>query len=80
MKIEFEPYALIYTDDTDIYDVYSIIIDQDEKKIDVCDAFGMSIGTIHYENCKECGYLKYNSRERLTGDFEIIIKNGQLTI
>lgn len=80
MKIEFEPYGLVYTDNVDIYDVKFIIIDKEEKTIDLCDQWGMSIGNIHYENEKEVGYLKYNKDERLTGDDEIIIKNGEVVI
>lgn len=79
-KIEFEPYGLVYTDNVDIYDVAFIIIDEGEKTIDLCDQWGMSIGNIHYENEKEVGYLKYDKDERLTGDYETIIKNGEVVI
>lgn len=78
MKIELKPYGLVYCDNADIYDVYTIIIDTEDKKLDLCDNIGMSIGTIYYENCKEVGYLKYNNRERLTGESEIIISDGEI--
>ena len=80
MRIDFNPYVIVYTDDTDIYDVHLIIIDTEEKTIDCCDTYGMSIAGIHYENAKEIGYLKYNEKERLTGDSEILVKNGKLII
>ncbi|MBR3209098.1 MAG: hypothetical protein IKF82_02400 [Bacilli bacterium] len=78
MRIDFKPYALLYTDEVDIYDVHFIIVDEEEKTIDVCDESGFSIAGIHYKNSKEIGFLKYNERERLTGDYETIIKNGKL--
>lgn len=78
MKIDFNPYALVYTDDTDIYDVYFIIIDETEKTIDLCDSNGFSIGNVHYENSKEIGCLYYDDNERLNGDSDIIVKNGEL--
>lgn len=78
MRIDFSPYVLMYTDDTDIYDVHFIIIDEENKTIDCCDEYGFSIAGIHYKNSEEIGYLTYNERERLTGDSEILIKNGKL--
>ena len=80
IKIEFSPYAIIYTDYTDIYAVHFIIIDEEEKTIDCCDEYGFSIAGIHYADAKEIGYLTYNYRERLTGDSYILIKNGELVI
>ena len=80
MRINFNPYVLIYTDDTSIFDVHFIIIDKEEKTIDCCDEYGMSIAMIHYKDCEEVGYLKYNNKERFTGDVEIIIKNGKVVI
>lgn len=80
MRIDFNPYALVYTDDTDIYDVYFIIIDEAEKTIDLCDNHGFSIGNVHYENAKEIGYLYYDENERLNGDSDIIVENGKLQI
>ena len=55
-KIEFKPYALVHTDNVDIYEVHSLFIDEDEKSIDLCDEWNMSMGKIHYEDCKtvEC--------------------------
>lgn len=80
MKIDFNPYVIIYTDDTDIYDVRFIIIDKKDKTIDCCDSNGFSIAGIHYENAKEIGCLYYNNRERLTGESDIIIQNGKVVI
>lgn len=80
MRIDFEPYALLYTDNVDIYDVYFIIVDEEEKTIDVCDSNGFSIGNIHYEDCKIVGYLSYNYNDELTGNGNIIVKNGSLKI
>lgn len=31
MRIQFSPYVLIYTDNVDVYDVYQIVIDEEEK-------------------------------------------------
>lgn len=80
MRIDFNPYAIIYTDDTDIYDVYFIIIDETEETIDVCDNQGFSIANIHYKNAKEIGCLYYGDDERLNGDSDIIVENGELKI
>lgn len=80
MKINFTPYAIVYTDTVDIYDVYFIIIDTEEKTIDCSDSNGFSIANIHYEECNEIGFLEYDERERLTGDSHIIVKNGKVVI
>lgn len=80
MKINFSPYAIIYTDYTDIYDVHFIIIDEEAKTIDCSDEYGFSIAAIHYAEAKEIGYLIYTSDERLSGDSEILIKNGEVVI
>lgn len=78
MRIDFYPYALVCTDAVDIYDVHFIIIDEHEKTIDCSDQHGFSIANIHYQECKEVEILKYDKNERLNGDFEIIVQNGQL--
>ncbi len=80
MKIEFNPYAIVYTDETDIYDVHFIIINEEDKTIDCCDERGFAIAGIHYAKAEVIGYLTYNYRERLTGDSYILIKNGKLVI
>ena len=80
MRIDFNPYVLMYTDDTDIYDVYFIIIDEEEKTIDCCTSSGFSIAMIHYKDTKEIGYLEYDTNERLTGEDIILVKNGKLVI
>lgn len=81
MKINFTPYAIVYTDTVDIYDVYFIIIDTEEKTIDCSDSYGFSIANIHYEDCNEIGYLEYDEKEeRLNGESHIIIKNGEVVI
>ena len=80
MRIDFNPYVLMYTDDTDIYDVYFIIIDKKEKTIDCCTSSGFSIAMIHYEDAKEIGYLEYDTNERLTGEDITLVKNGKLVI
>ena len=78
MRIDFNPTALVFTDATDIHDVYFIIIDEDEKTIDCSDNMGMSIANIHYKECEECGYLPYNHEGRLTGEQITFIKDGKL--
>lgn len=80
MRLDFDPYAMMFTDTVSIYDVYFIIIDEDDGTIECNDQFGMIIGLIHYKNCEEVGYLKYNHFEELTGDEELIVKNGKLKI
>lgn len=80
MKIDFNPYAIVYTDDVSIYDVSFIIIDEGDRTIDICDQSGFSIAGIEYSECKEIGYMPYNTNERLTGETVIIIKNGELVI
>ena len=80
MRIDFKPYALIYSDDADIYDVYFIIIDDGDKTIDCCDQHGFSIAKIFYAKSEEIGYLKYDENERLSGDDDIIVKNGELVM
>lgn len=80
MKIDFNPYAIVYTDNTDIYDVSFIIVDEENKTIDVCDTTDFSIAGIHYQECEEIGYLPYTTDERLQGNTVVIIKNGELVI
>ena len=80
MKIDFNPYAIVYTDDVSIYDVSFIIIDENDKTIDVCDQSGFSRAGITYLNCEEIGYMPFTSNERLTGETVILIKNGELVI
>ena len=78
MRVDFNPSALVFTDATDIYDVYFLIIDEDEKTIDCSDNNGMSIANIHYSECETIGYLPYNNEGKFTGEQVIIIKNGEL--
>ena len=80
MKIDFNPYAIVFTENTDIYDVHFIIIDEEDKTIDCNDQNGFSIANIHYENAEEVGYIPFTSDERISPDDEIIIKNGELVI
>lgn len=74
-KIEFKPYALVHTDNVDIYEVHSLFIDEDEKSIDLCDEWNMSMGKIYYEDCKTVECLIYNEYEKLTGEVKTIIEN-----
>ena len=80
MRLDFKPYAMIFTDAVSICDVYFIIIDEDAGTIECNDQFGMVIGLIYYKDCEEVGYIKYNHFEELTGDSEIIVENGKLKI
>lgn len=77
-KIEFKPYALVHTDNVDIYEVHSLFIDEDEKSIDICDEWNMSMGKIYYEDCKTVECLTYDKNERLTGEIKTIIKNAKI--
>lgn len=78
MKITFKPYALVATDNVDVYEVHSLFIDEDEKTIDLCDEWNMSMGNIHYEDCEFVECLTYDENEMLTGETEIIVKNGKI--
>lgn len=50
MRIDFPNGALIMTEDCSYCDVYMLIIDEEEKTIDVSDNYGMMIGMIHYDD------------------------------
>lgn len=78
MRIQFSPYVLIYTDNVDVYDVYQIVINEEEKTIDCSDNNGFMIANIHYENLNEVGCLKYDENERLTGESKTIIEKGNI--
>lgn len=80
MKIAFNNYATVDSGTTDIYDVYFIIIDEEQKTIECNDYNGMAIGTIFYEECEECAYLPIDNNDRLTGERIIIVKNGKVVI
>lgn len=78
MRFDFNPTAIVYTDSTDIYDVYFLIIDKDDKTIELNDQSGFSIGLIHYENCEECGYMPHSTDLKLNGENFPLVKNGEL--
>lgn len=80
MRLDFRPYALVYTDNVNIADVHFIIIDEHDRTIECNDEYGMVIALIYYQDCEEVGYLKYNHFEELTGDSETIVKNGKLNL
>lgn len=75
MRIDFNTYATIYTDDACIFNVSFIIID--DKVIDANDSNGFPMASIYYKKAKEIGCFHYDDDERLN---EIIVKNGELQI
>ena len=78
MKIELHD-AIIVTETVSIYEVYLLIIDEEEKTIDCSDSGGMTIAMIHYENEKYCEILLRDyDDDRLNGNTIDLIKNGQL--
>lgn len=80
MRIDLKPYGLVYSGDTDIYDVDFLIIDEEEKTIECNSSSGFAIANIHYDECDEVGYLEYGDDERLTGNDITIAKDGKLVI
>ena len=78
MKIKLNNGGYVSTTNCTFYDVYIIIIDEEEKTIDVSDQFGMMIGLIHYENEKEITFAEYDSFGRLKPEIEDIIENGKI--
>lgn len=76
MKIDFQNGALIMTEDCSYCDVYMLIIDEEEKTIDVSDDYGMMIGMIHYDdNIKNVDAKIYDEQDN---DIVPIIVNQKL--
>lgn len=76
MKIDFPNGALIMTEDCSYCDVYMLIIDEEEKTIDVSDDYGMMIGMIHYDdNIKNVDAKIYDEQDN---DIVPIIVNQKL--
>ena len=72
--------ATVFSDDCNIYDVYMLIIDEDEKSIDCSDANGFTIALIYYEDSESCGFINCDENGRLKGYAEELVKNGMLVI
>ena len=79
MKINLNG-AIVFSQDCSIYEVYSIIIDNDEKTIECNDINGFTIALIHYEESDECGYINYDEKGNIMPYAEEIVKNGKLVI
>ena len=76
MRIDFPTGATIMTEDCSYCDVYMLIIDEEEKSIDVSDYNGMMIGMIHYDdNVKNVDARIY---EKDDNNIESIIINQEL--
>lgn len=79
MKIDLQYGGIIMTADCTFYDADMLIINEEEKSIDISDSNGMMIGMIYYDNStKEVTMNKYDSHGRLTGNIIDIINNGKL--
>lgn len=76
MRIDFPNGALIMTEDCSYCDVYMLIIDEEEKTIDVSDNYGMMIGMIHYDdNIKNVDAKIYDEQDN---DIIPVIVNQKL--
>lgn len=76
MRIDFPNGALIMTEDCSYCDVYMLIIDEEEKTIDVSDNYGMMIGMIHYDdNIKNVDAKIYDEQDN---DIVPVIVNQKL--
>ena len=78
MRIDLKNGGYVSTTNCTFYDAYILIIDKEEKTIDVSDQWGMMIGLIHYENEKEITYAEYDSFGRLKPEIEDIVENGKV--
>lgn len=77
-KIRIKNGGIVATDHCEYYDAHLLIIDTDEKTIEVSDTTGFSNGLIHYEDEKEITVLTYDEDGRIEGEQMDIIKNGDL--
>ncbi len=76
-KLMIKNGGILSTKNCDYYDVYLLMIDTEEKTIDVSDNTGFSIGLIHYKDEKEISLYKYDDEGKLGDDDVMIIKNGE---
>lgn len=74
MKIKLND-AIISTDNCNFYNVYLLIIDEEDKSIDISDSFGMTIGYIYYGNEKEVIAINNKNNEK---EFIDIVINGKV--
>ena len=78
-KIELNG-AIVFTDDTSIYDVYLLIIDEEEKTIECNDMNGFVIALIHYDDTEDCGFINYDGYGNILPYAEELVENGKLVI
>lgn len=50
IKIELEHGGIVTTDNCAYYDVYMLIVNKEEKQIEIDDSSGFAIGLINYED------------------------------
>lgn len=72
--------AIVFTDDTSIYDVYLLIIDEEEKTIECNDMNGFVIALIHYDDTEDCGFINYDGNDDILPYAEELVENGKLVI
>ena len=78
MRIDLKNGGIVATNTCDLYDAYILIIDKEEKSIDVSDQKGMMIGRIMYEK-ENVETLEYDSNGHLDDTLgKIIIKEGEI--
>ena len=78
MKIYMRYGGLLMTSTCTFYDPYLLIIDEEEKTIEINDHMSMTEGMIHYKNEEEVEFIRRNEKDELTGDCIQIIENGKL--
>ena len=60
------------------YDTYLLIIDKEEKTIEINDHMSMVEGMIHYEDEKEVEFIRRNEKDELDENIISIVKDGEL--
>lgn len=78
MKIYLRYGGVVMTPSCTFFDPYLLIIDKDEKTIEINDNMGMIEGMIHYENEKYVDINRRDENDKLLGDVIPIIKDGEI--
>lgn len=78
MKLYMRYGGLVMTSTCTFYDPYLLIIDEDEKTIEINDNMGMVEGMIHYKNEEEVTIMRRNEKDELDGNEIPIVENGEL--
>ena len=78
MKIYLRYGGVVMTPSCAFLDPYMLIVDEDEKTIEINDNMGMVEGIIYYENEKYVDINRRNENNRLLGDVVPIVKDGEV--